>query len=210
MGGAGGAERDHDQPTTTGSTGRSSHGARKPVIEVLATTVEEEGGGDGDGDGDVGGGGGNGDGGGGRAEGGARGGKGEKDVEFSQEKKTGSWEEEEEGEEGMEVEEEVEEAGKGEKKAGKWPSWVRERFRTQGYCRVLFSLPGVSGGSDVDLEVVDGEVLSMDASKGGFQPVRISLGSNVDERAIKARFSKKNAELLVVIPFARRGKGEGR
>ena len=68
----------------------------------------------------------------------------------------------------------------------------------------------MSGGSDVDLEVVDGEVFSMDASKGGFQPVRISLGSNVDERAIKARFSKKNAELLVVIPFARRGKGEGR
>lgn len=31
----------------------------------------------------------------------------------------------------------------------------RDLFNTKGYCQVVFSLPGVSGAADVDLEVVE-------------------------------------------------------
>jgi len=91
----------------------------------------------------------------------------------------------------------------------KAPSWVREKLVTKGYCQVLFSLPGVQRAAEVDLEVFEGQYLWMDASRRGFRPVEVWLGCVVDETAIRAKFSRKRRQLLVILPFLSKSNGVG-
>lgn len=42
----------------------------------------------------------------------------------------------------------------------------------------------------------------MDASRKGFEAVEVWLGQEVKEDAIKAKFSKKRRQLVVILPLA--------